>query len=569
MSKVQQRCRNHSFEVLRTANQQYGGVDFFVIKARLPAHGLSATENWCRDYQNLCAEYGRRPTGCGEDRAVEGGTNSIPGRIRCVSEYNSDPYINNVLGCEPYVRVAEVANMAFSAGALSTNSFGFNDCRQTLCQRGIHESHWSLTVTSFGRDGTGDRTVHTVCTGYAEIYAFEVNRTANIQYEGIDFLAIEAKLPADGLSATENWCRDYQNLCAEYGMRPTGCGEDADGLWAGTERLVSDYNSDPYTNNVLGCPPNVGVAAVANLAFSAGAAEQRSFGFYRGNLADCQRGIYESRLGLKTTEGAFAADGTGDRIVYTVCAGSVDIHAFEVLRTANQQYEGIDFLAIEAKLPVDGLSATENWCWDYRNLCAEYGRRPTGCGESWAVEGGRHVHQNFIKCVTTYNSDPYINNVLRCTLTISGRVAEVANLAFSAGATRGRSFGFYSCQNWCKRQIQRTEKGLRSTEAVFSSNGTGDRIVYTLCAPSSVDNNECGSGNGGCAHRCIHTQSGHRCICPQGFSLMADGHGCEVDECATNNGGCAQTCTKFPGNYTCSCRQGFVLMSDGHGCEAT
>eukprot|EP00058_Branchiostoma_floridae_P008373 XP_002593861.1 hypothetical protein BRAFLDRAFT_75679 [Branchiostoma floridae] len=82
-------------------------------------------------------------------------------------------------------------------------------------------------------------------------------------------------------------------------------------------------------------------------------------------------------------------------------------HAFEVLRTANQtykgsdfisqEYEGVDFLVIEAKLPADGLSATENWCRDYQNLCAEYGRRPTGCGEDWAVQGGRLSHAGRIR----------------------------------------------------------------------------------------------------------------------------------------------------------------------------
>ena len=66
----------HTFEVLRTANQQYQGVDFFVIEARIPDDGLSASESWCRDYQYLCAEFGLNTTGCGEDYAVEGGSSS-------------------------------------------------------------------------------------------------------------------------------------------------------------------------------------------------------------------------------------------------------------------------------------------------------------------------------------------------------------------------------------------------------------------------------------------------------------------------------------------------------------
>ncbi|XP_078610886.1 E-selectin-like [Branchiostoma floridae x Branchiostoma japonicum] len=121
--------RNHAFEVLRTASQQYKGVDFFAIEARIPADGLSATENWCRDYQNLCAGYGLRPTGCGETWS----SGSIS-RTRCASDYNSDIYINNVLGCNPASNVAKVANLAFSAEARWDRSFGFNDCKSSTCK---------------------------------------------------------------------------------------------------------------------------------------------------------------------------------------------------------------------------------------------------------------------------------------------------------------------------------------------------------------------------------------------------------------------------------------------------
>ncbi|XP_078675170.1 polycystin-1-like protein 2 [Branchiostoma floridae x Branchiostoma belcheri] len=152
-------------------------------------------------------------------------------------------------------------------------------------------------------------------------HAFEVIRTANQQYLGVDFFAIEAKLPADGLSATSEWCRDYQNLCAEYGLRPTGCGADQTG--PNYRGCVTEYNSDPYINSVLSCPPAEGVAEVANLTFSAEATADRSFGFNKCNRY-CQPGIYENDLSLTYTSAAFGSDGRGDRIVYTVCAGSAD-----------------------------------------------------------------------------------------------------------------------------------------------------------------------------------------------------------------------------------------------------
>ncbi|XP_078618167.1 uncharacterized protein LOC144885875 isoform X1 [Branchiostoma floridae x Branchiostoma japonicum] len=157
--------RDHAFEVLRTANQKYQGVDFFVIEARLPADGLSGFESWCRDYQRLCEQYGLRPTGCGEKYTT---WNSGGSRSTCPTEYNSDMYINNVLGCYPNDGVKEVANMAFSAGATATNSFGFSYCAKKYCQRKIDKCRYSLYENTVSSYPNGDRIVYTVCKGSAD-----------------------------------------------------------------------------------------------------------------------------------------------------------------------------------------------------------------------------------------------------------------------------------------------------------------------------------------------------------------------------------------------------------------
>eukprot|EP00058_Branchiostoma_floridae_P001714 XP_002587202.1 hypothetical protein BRAFLDRAFT_102088 [Branchiostoma floridae] len=81
--------------------------------------------------------------------------------------------------------------------------------------------------------------------------------------------------------------------------------------------------------------------------------------------------------------------------VPTAAAGPT---SFEVLRTKNHTYQGQNFLAIEARLPFDGLSNYNNWCLEYMYLCAGYGLRPTGCGENYVFETGRffndYLHQN-------------------------------------------------------------------------------------------------------------------------------------------------------------------------------
>ncbi|XP_035673688.1 neurogenic locus Notch protein-like isoform X2 [Branchiostoma floridae] len=238
-------------------------------------------------------------------------------------------------------------------------------------------------------------------------------------------------------------------------------------------------------------------------------------------------------------------------VLFAPVLASAGNHAFEVLRTANQRYQGFDFFAIEARLPADGLSASENWCRDYQNLCADYGLRPTGCGELYTY--GANADDRYVRCVTEYNSDPYINNVLGCNP--SHHVAEVANLAFSAGATWTRSFGFHRCETSdCQRGIVESQDSLYYTDAAFP----GDRVVYTVCRGSATAclSNPCMNGG-----TCQNQGDGYNCSCVTGFY----GNNCDdIDECASNpcsNGG---TCVDKLNGYSCACPKGVA----GQYCEA-
>ncbi|XP_019631700.1 PREDICTED: fibropellin-1-like isoform X2 [Branchiostoma belcheri] len=239
-------------------------------------------------------------------------------------------------------------------------------------------------------------------------------------------------------------------------------------------------------------------------------------------------------------------------LFFVLCApglASAGNHAFEILRTANQHYQGFDFFAIEARLPADGLSASENWCRDYQNLCSDFGLRPTGCGEQYAVNGD----DRYVRCVTEYNSDPYINNVLGCNP--SYRVADVVNLAFSAGATWMRSFGFHECDTGdCQRGIVESLYSLYRTTDAFP----GDRIVYTVCRGSATACTSSPCMNGGTCQNQVH---GYTCSCIPGYT----GNNCEtdIDECASSpcvNGG---SCIDGVNSYTCQCPPGIT----GYQCQ--
>ncbi|XP_078617652.1 uncharacterized protein LOC144885604 [Branchiostoma floridae x Branchiostoma japonicum] len=73
--------------------------------------------------------------------------------------------IYNALSCHPNTRIRDVANMAFSTGATSHNSFGFSQCHPSYCQRRISQSKHGLYYVTPG----SDRIVYTVCTGSADV----------------------------------------------------------------------------------------------------------------------------------------------------------------------------------------------------------------------------------------------------------------------------------------------------------------------------------------------------------------------------------------------------------------
>ncbi|XP_035681150.1 uncharacterized protein LOC118419029 isoform X1 [Branchiostoma floridae] len=150
----------------------------------------------------------------------------------------------------------------------------------------------------------------------ANEHAFEVMQTANTVYEGEEFFAIEARLRSL-YSASENWCRDYQHLCASYGLRPTGCGEFSTEIGAEYDACRTEYNSDPYINSVLSCPPNRRISEAVSMALPVFATSRRTFGFYRCTSDNCQKNISISQESLHTT-----SDAQNDSIVYTLCSGT-------------------------------------------------------------------------------------------------------------------------------------------------------------------------------------------------------------------------------------------------------
>ena len=151
---------NNSFHVLRTKLVTYKGFQFLVLEVRVPASGVSMNDNWCLDYQYLCASFNKRPTGCGQSWTYNHPYSS------CRDKYNSDMNIGNVLSCNPTSKIAEIANTAFPdlnrPVVKFKNAFGFHTCKPIDCQQTIRGSDMGLTyMRAFWE--SSETTFYTVC----------------------------------------------------------------------------------------------------------------------------------------------------------------------------------------------------------------------------------------------------------------------------------------------------------------------------------------------------------------------------------------------------------------------
>ena len=149
----------HAFQVLRSKNITSNGYGFLVLEVQVPADGLSKSSNWCFDYQYLCEDFNRRPTGCGEPFRAS------LGYKECHSIYNSDMNIENTLGCNPSIAIAKLAVKAFpnliSQTQLWKYCFGFHTCISTDCSVNLEDSRNALYTTAAFKEG--HLTFYTVC----------------------------------------------------------------------------------------------------------------------------------------------------------------------------------------------------------------------------------------------------------------------------------------------------------------------------------------------------------------------------------------------------------------------
>ncbi|XP_013421981.1 uncharacterized protein LOC106181956 [Lingula anatina] len=150
----------HAFTILRVKPVYHKGYSFLALEVVVPKDGRSKTISWCKDYQNLCESFRRRPTSCA-------GTNHVPS----CRKYNAGINVNGNnghMGCSPSRYVNEIAQQAFPDGSARSyyNTFAFLYCTSLHCSNTISKDVTALSLDSmrsFYNEKAPSRIMYTTC----------------------------------------------------------------------------------------------------------------------------------------------------------------------------------------------------------------------------------------------------------------------------------------------------------------------------------------------------------------------------------------------------------------------
>ncbi len=415
-------CPNQ-FEVLEREEITFNDVDFLALKVR-PRGERSSLDNWCFEYEDLCQSFGDqyRPTGCGGQWRDRGGYGV------CFSEYGS--YADDeVLGCNPSGPISQAARQAGWNDANGQNSFGFHSCggscQRIMCRGDNCNSALSYIDMSKPHGYTLCRIAH--C---------EDGEQGQLETD-VDCGGPRCAPCGDGQGCEEpDDCED--GVCEDGACARPTC---EDGVANGGEEDIDC--GGPCVAVCPTCVDRERNGEEADVDCGGPDCDPCPDGGGCGEGGDCESGVCDDGRCQEPT----CDDGVRNGGEPLVDCGNAECgecpNQFEVLEEREIVYREIPYLALRVRMR-GATSSTENWCREYQELCAEYDRRPTGCGVAFEGRGGYGV------CMDEYDSF-VTDDSLGCNP--SNGVRTAATQAGFEGATSQNSFGFHSCGGTCQREM--------------------------------------------------------------------------------------------------------------------
>ena len=428
-----------NFKVMGTKSITFNRMDYLVIHAEIPKDGRSNKSNWCHDYKELCVAYDMLPTGCGGDNVRHQNYSS------CSTQYDSYMPANDIHGCGDPKLVSNIAKKAGFKDAIPTNSFAFYNCHQ--CSRELtKECNGALNCIS---NIVWQRQVYTVCV--RPTTAFNVRSTAVTFFDNSNYLVLEAKLPAEGKSISESWCRDYEKLCKSHNARPLFCHKD--------ESYLESARRYTAKKSLLSCDGK----DISNIAQQAGfsSAKQENT-FILNNCHKCSKELVSS--GCDGALSCIHSNPTG--YVYAVCAK--DNANFKIVDTQKLSISGDVYTVVSAVPATERASAS--WCHDYTELCHIIGQSPVALHSDVVTE-------QLLKCRDNYDAVIQKSAV--------DAVHQMANQAGYSGAEYGNTFAFKDCS---EESCQSSPYSYNCSSSLYCLNGVAQK-VWGLCIDNTPSSN--------------------------------------------------------------------------------
>ncbi len=467
-----------SWVILDEKEIVYKGIYYLLVKVGLKST-TATSANWCQEYTNLCQSYGYLPTGCG-DQFPSGGYGV------CKSTYLSDG-TSNTLGCNPSGGIANAAQQNGYNDANSANSFGFHSCGGS-CQKELCSGDHCNSAISY-IDATKD-------FGYTLCLMCKPDCAGK-------------NCGDDGCGGSCGSCQGNQDACV---AGTCTCQPACDGLLCGDDGCGGSCGGcDGKVCGDDGCGGTCGTCPGLQEECIAGACVC---------IPDCVDKVCGD-------DGCGGSCGTCDNPDEGCHVGQCKPYkgSWIILDEKEIVYKGLYYLLLQVGFKSD-LSTSDNWCYEYTDLCQSYGYLPTGCGDQFP-SGGYGV------CKSTYKSDG-TSNTLGCNP--SGGIANAAQQNGYNDANSANSFGFHSCGGSCQKQMC---SGDHCNSALSYIDMTKDH-GYTLCLKCKPDctGKVCGDdGCGGTCGSCLGQQEScvdGLCVCQP----ACDGLLCGDDGCGGSCGGC-------------------------------
>ena len=456
-----------NFEVEDARDVVYADRPYTVVKAQIPTHGQSHSENWCEDYRMLCEAIGKRPVGCGKDFEV------LKQSRDCRVHY--DAIMMKGMPCPGSEKVADIAKYAGFPASVN-ESQGLWNCE--VCSKNFNETWNNMSLSVYLLCAESDSNL-------------KVLETHVVQHRKSPVSVVMTTIPQHGQSFHENWCVDYSQLCQSYGLRPIGCGKSADNMKEHAQ-CRDRYDALMYSDDSVDCSEKFKLYEIAQSAGFSTATAQNTFIFKSCLAQHCTKFLPSAEHPFTKFE-----VGSTDRVLYTMCASSDS--AYDVIATKPITIAKQDYLVIRARIPVGGQSKYVNWCKDYQRLCESYVMRPLTCKQS-------SVDQR--ACMYDFEAIRKTNADLACPPKTG--VASVAKQAGFDNVTDTNSFAMDRCdvsKSCVAKMPNRQCKDTTYYDSLFETNATQVNITcadYFVNATKTVGNQTIAFLQ---AHRCFILQN--------------------------------------------------------------